>query len=1044
MNLHSSSSWLRILAVLAACGLGQFLFASVARAQEAPPPEMCGDGTTFTVDLPGTASLPRGVKAPDDSVTLPNGCRIYALLVSGYERNASLDELTFYKLTKFVAENNGYVHWAWWNNLLKEYMALPLHDVQVDVPVLGTIGTNPGGLGGVHGLGFVPKNFGEVTAFVPKAVPEEDFQFQADAELFLKAIRANNPNAIIIVAGHSMGGDSVVRLGTNPNVSIDLLAPIDPVGNRSRPVGRVPIPGLPLRQTFNWNRWRVANTLLGYRQRDCVRNALGLCRDFDPRPFRVSFQCTEGPLLDAPPLFGSRAPLVCPQLVPIVVTGPRPTIGANVRFLYHRWQKEFVFPFDFGADEPLTRGSVTDILGGNFQAPVPKNALGESNPNKTCGAAGNIDVGLLAFQVLGISFTLPEFGVQPGDPRDPNIFCVPLDGHGEIVGFRRIGIEPIALQAQGNWPIFDRAQGINDAQARRQKLIEMTTAPSPDPNKTINDPPNWAHEPKNPNLDLVVDDMIAIVQHLLSQQQPEDVTPPVTVATANPAANANGWNMDDVVVDLTATDTGGSGVKEVETSLTGAQLGGMLTPGNTAQETITAEGTTTITFFARDNAANVEAPNTSTVKLDKTPPSVEAVPSPAPNAFGWNNSDVTVTFSASDALAGLAEVSPMDPVLVTTEGADQEIIGTATDLADNQSAAAALVSLDKTLPALNGAADRAPDSNGWYNRRLTVTWDCTDGLSGVQSFSATSDYNGPDSASALVSGRCFDFAENEASATVKFQFDATPPTIVATLNPLPNANGWHNTDVTVTFTAVDALSGVNLVSNPVLVTSEGAGQVVTGTAIDLAGNSSFVTVTLNIDKTAPEAFNQFDAVGLEVAVFGRDSLSGVAPGALTPIAVVAVPEEQEDDEHDRNEDGEAEENENDEDDEDEMTELRTYKVLDLAGNVLLLVERVEKEGHQIKARVLTLQYNNGAVLTLPRNRKKLEWALEKDGTLKALEQKLEVRTQEERQRLEAKFSLRENETAIRQKDPEPEFRVVRPGLVLLRMATHQGNLVLEF
>ncbi len=70
--------------------------------------------------------------------------------------------------------------------------------------------------------------------------------------------------------------------------------------------------------------------------------------------------------------------------------------------------------------------------------------------------------------------------------------------------------------------------------------------------------------------------------------------------------------------------------------------------------------------------------------------------------------------------------------------------------------------------------------------------------------------------------------------------------------------------------------------------------------------------------------------------------------------------------------------------------------------------------------------------------------LEKDGTLKELEQKLEVRMEEERQRLEAKFRLGENETVIRQKDPEPEVRVVRPGLILLRMATRKGNLVLEF
>ena len=55
--------------------------------------------------------------------------------------------------------------------------------------------------------------------------------------------------------------------------------------------------------------------------------------------------------------------------------------------------------------------------------------------------------------------------------------------------------------------------------------------------------------------------------------------------------------------------------------------------------------------------------------------------------------------------------------------------------------------------------------------------------------------------------------------------------------PSPNGNGWHNTDVTVTFTCSDALSGVASCPAPITVTAEGAGQVVTGTAVDKAGNT---------------------------------------------------------------------------------------------------------------------------------------------------------------------------------------------------------------
>src|SRR5512144_130524 len=63
------------------------------------------------------------------------------------------------------------------------------------------------------------------------------------------------------------------------------------------------------------------------------------------------------------------------------------------------------------------------------------------------------------------------------------------------------------------------------------------------------------------------------------------------------------------------------------------------------------------------------------------------------------------------------------------------------------------------------------------------------------------------------------------------------PGISATVTPPPNANGWNNTDVTVSFACTDAFSGVASCTAPVKVTSEGAHQVVTGTVIDRAGNA---------------------------------------------------------------------------------------------------------------------------------------------------------------------------------------------------------------
>jgi hypothetical protein len=103
-----------------------------------------------------------------------------------------------------------------------------------------------------------------------------------------------------------------------------------------------------------------------------------------------------------------------------------------------------------------------------------------------------------------------------------------------------------------------------------------------------------------------------------------DSTPPVTTAGQSPLPNSAGWNNTNVTVTLNATDNpGGSGVKQIQYSTSGAQVTALQTvSGNTAAITITAAGSTTVTYFATDNAGNQEPAKTLLIKIDKTPPVV--------------------------------------------------------------------------------------------------------------------------------------------------------------------------------------------------------------------------------------------------------------------------------------------------------------------------------------------------------------------------------------------------------------------------------------
>jgi hypothetical protein len=140
--------------------------------------------------------------------------------------------------------------------------------------------------------------------------------------------------------------------------------------------------------------------------------------------------------------------------------------------------------------------------------------------------------------------------------------------------------------------------------------------------------------------------------------QIRDTTPPVTTASVTPAPNANGWNNTDVTIALHATDSepGGTGVRQIQFSTTGAQAGSGVVAGDSTAITISVEGTTVVTYFATDNAGNQETLHTLTIRLDKTPPVISGLPLPG-SCILWppNHKLVNVgTVSASDALSGLA------------------------------------------------------------------------------------------------------------------------------------------------------------------------------------------------------------------------------------------------------------------------------------------------------------------------------------------------------------------------------------------------------
>ena len=138
----------------------------------------------------------------------------------------------------------------------------------------------------------------------------------------------------------------------------------------------------------------------------------------------------------------------------------------------------------------------------------------------------------------------------------------------------------------------------------------------------------------------------------------QDTTPPVTTATASPGPNSNGWNHTNVTATLNSTENeqGGTGVKQIQYTLSGAQsVDTQTVPASTASVSISAEGMTTLNYFGTDNAGNAEQSKAFTVQIDKTPPVVSGMPASGCTLWPPNSQMISVgTITAADVLSGVA------------------------------------------------------------------------------------------------------------------------------------------------------------------------------------------------------------------------------------------------------------------------------------------------------------------------------------------------------------------------------------------------------
>ena len=377
--------------------------------------------------------------------------------------------------------------------------------------------------------------------------------------------------------------------------------------------------------------------------------------------------------------------------------------------------------------------------------------------------------------------------------------------------------------------------------------------------------------------------------------------PNVPNAVRTPAANPAGWNNTNVTVTFEAAgDNGPSGIA----SCSGPSMFTAETSG------------TTVSGICTDMAGNESPAASVVVRIDMTDPVITGSRTPAANSSGWDNTDVTVSFSCADpgvVNSGVATNNVAGTTLTTeTTGLSVTNTGSCVDNAGNvaESSTVSDIRIDKTAPAAP-TGSRSPEANaaGWNNQApVTVSFTAQGDLgtvqSGIDECTASANVTG-ETAGTSIAGTCRDRAGNFSVKTVVVvKIDLTKPVITGQRSPDANGFGWNNTDVTVSFNCADpGTVSSGLATNDVAgttVTTETPGLSVTntGTCVDTAGNTaeSNTVSDIRIDKTAPTIAGSLDraaaatgwfniATGAPIAQFTcSDPLSGIADGPCPETA----------------------------------------------------------------------------------------------------------------------------------------------------------------
>jgi hypothetical protein len=139
-------------------------------------------------------------------------------------------------------------------------------------------------------------------------------------------------------------------------------------------------------------------------------------------------------------------------------------------------------------------------------------------------------------------------------------------------------------------------------------------------------------------------------------------------------------------------------------------------------------------------------------------------------------------------------------------------------------------------------------ANGWYTSSVTVNWVIDpppNSSTGCDAFTLTADTRGTSRTCTAT------WNDGTATRTVTIKIDKTPPAAQPVPSRPPDANGWYNHPLAVSFAGSDATSGVAWCSSDSYSGPDNGGASVAGVCTDNAGNVGHATYGFSYDATPP-------------------------------------------------------------------------------------------------------------------------------------------------------------------------------------------------